>query len=193
MIIGIIGCLSTTGFIVFGISLILYMDLNKVLNRKTLAVIVLVVIVGYILFYASGTRIGDRANATIDDRTVAIEYSLQALKNKPIFGYGFYSTMGNANIQTGVCAVASMGQIGIFGFLLWLIIFGCAFAESASKKRFLYTNAAFFITALFSQPLIFAPAMYWLLFVDYDDNQLLIQRKRKQIMTYEKVINHANS
>lgn len=186
MAIGVAGCLSTAGFVVFGISLILYLDMNKVFSRKTLLIFMLFAVVIYILFYAQGTRVVDRASGTIEQRMLGIEYGLSVFKEHPILGGGFYSTLGDANIQSGICALASLGQVGIIGIGLWIFIFVFAFIDSKNKKRFLYTNAALFITALFAQPMVFAPVMYWFLFVDYDDSRVVLVRhnskKERQLL-----------
>jgi hypothetical protein len=177
MVIGVAACLSTNGFIAFGISLILYLDINKILSKKTIVIVFLAFMAAYLLFHASGTRISDRAIATIDDRKEGIEYGLQIFKEKPLFGGGFYSTLGDANIQTGICAIASLGQVGIIGISMWLMTYVFAFLDAPNKKRFIYTNIALFITALFGQPMVFAPVMYWFLFTDYDDLKIYAVRK----------------
>lgn len=174
--IGIVACLSTAGFIVFGVSLFLYMDIKKVLSRRTIIVLALFAVVIYILFFAAGTRIEDRATGTIEQRILAIEFGLNVFKQHPIFGGGFYSTLGNSEIQSGICALSLLGQVGAVGIGLWLMIFLFAFIDSGNKKRFLYANAALFVTAIFAQPMVFAPVMYWFLYVDYDDSRVILIR-----------------
>lgn len=185
MLIGLLGCFSSAGFIVFGVSLFLYFDVRDLLKKngliKVLILCLLCLAVIYILFYAQGTSLSTRAEATIDDRMAGIYFGLEVFKENPIFGGGFYSTFGNANIQTGVCALASLGQIGLLGFILWLSVFWYAYKDCPDKKRYIYTNAALFITALFSQPIMFAPVMYIFLFFDYDSCQISMIRRKKSI------------
>ena len=151
------------------------------LSKNGIITIVLIGFVVYILIYAEGVRIVDRAVATITDRTNGISYGLSVFLEKPIFGGGFYSTLGDESIQTGICAIASLGQIGIVGISLWLMIFFFSFIDCNNKKRFLYTNAALFATALFAQPLLFAPVMYWFLLIDYDKEKIYLYKKSKVI------------
>ena len=61
------------------------------------------------------------------------------------------------------------------------MIFFFSFIDCNNKKRFLYTNAALFATALFAQPLLFAPVMYWFLLIDYDKEKIYLYKKSKVI------------
>lgn len=173
---GVIACFSTAGFIVFGLSLMISNILNnkKFFSFNTVLVTVLAGIMIYVLFFARGTNIGAKANESILGRTDAISFGLNGFIDRPLFGHGFYDTLGNSLIQTGICAISSLGQIGIIGFLLWLNIWVCAFFFASSARTFLCANAAFFITALFSQPLMFAPVMYMFFFIGYDDKKELL-------------------
>lgn len=184
MLIGIVACFSTSGFIVFGVSLLVYFDVRSLFKKggfkKMLVIIALTAAMVYLLFYAQGTRILSRATATISDRMAGINFGLSVFREHPLFGGGFYNTFGYPNIQTGVCAIASLGQVGLVGVGLWLFVFLFAFLDCSNKKRFLFTNAAMFITAIFAQPIMFAPVMYWFLFCDYDDNRVKLMRKIKK-------------
>ncbi len=183
MVIGVAACLSTAGFIVFGVSLLFYFDVRSMIKndgyKHIVVVVTLIVAMVYILFYARGTSISDRSVSTIADRITGIAYGLNVFVHHPIFGSGFYSTLGNANVQTGVCALATLGQVGIVGIGLWLMIFAFAFNDCINKKRFIYTNAALFITAVFAQPMVFAPTMYWFLFCNYDSSRIKLIKKDK--------------
>lgn len=181
MAVGLLVCFSSAGFIVFAISLFLYFDIRDLLKRgglvKSIVICILFLFVTYIVLFAQGTSLSSRAEATIDDRMAGIYYGLSIFVDYPFFGGGFYSTLGNSNIQTGVCALASLGQIGLTGLMLWLLVFFYNFKGSIDKKRYIYTNAALFITALFSQPIMFAPVMYVFNFFDCDNNKVKLEKK----------------
>lgn len=184
MAVGILACFSTSGFIVFAVSLVLFFDIRSIIKKGGLWKIVIgVFLLGgliYLLFYGQGTSIATRAAKTIDDRSAGISLGLSTFFQKPFFGGGFYSTLGNENIQTGVCALASLGQVGLVGIGLWLYIFWASYIDCPSKKRFIYTNAALFITAVFAQPIMFAPVMYWFLFVNYNEQKVILKRRKRQ-------------
>lgn len=178
MLCGVGACLSTAGFIVFAVSLILYMNINKLFSWKTVVACVLVAVMVFVLFYSSGLRIADRAAATVNDRMISIQYGLSVFMKKPLFGGGFYSTLGAPNIQTGLCSLSALGQIGVVGGLLWLSTFLFAYLDAKDKQHFLCSNAALFITAVFAQPMIFAPVMYLFLFLGNEGKvKLVAQRK----------------
>lgn len=175
MCIGIIACLSTTGFIVFTISLIFYMDIKKIFSWKTVAAIGLIAIGIYMTFFANGTSISTRATATITDRLSGFIAGYEAFKDSPFFGKGFYDTLGYSNeVQVGVSAISSLGQIGIFGILFWLYSYFVAFKLSKNKRRYLHSVTPIIITGMFAQPLLAAPATYLFLFMDYDDDKIFI-------------------
>lgn len=183
MVVGLLACFSSAGFIVFAISLFLYFDVRDMLKKKglikALIFLILFLFTVYIVFFAQGTSLSSRADATINDRMIGIYYGLSVFMEHPFFGGGFYSTLGNPDIQSGVCAIASLGQIGATGFILWLMTFFFSFAGCTSKKRYIYTNAALFITALFSQPIMFAPAMYIFNFLDCDNSSIMLEKANK--------------
>lgn len=178
MCIGVAGCLSSTGFIVFAISLFFYLDIKKLFSWKTLIAVTLIIIAVYVLFYAQGTSIASRAQATITDRTIGMATGLSAFMSDPIFGKGFYDTLGQrGGVQVGVSAIASLGQVGIIGFALWLMIYLVSFKSNRFSKRFIYSCVSIVITALFSQPLLAAPAIYIFNFMDYDEHKYFVKKK----------------
>ena len=189
MIFGAFVCFSTAGFIAFGCSILLSTFLNinfkNIPIKRILSSLIIFGIVFYFLFFSSGTtsiqdkfRAGSR-QASLTDRTEAIQYSLNNLGENPLFGVGFYSA-GNG-VQAGINLLSTLGQIGIIGLLLWIIIYICAFLESGNRKRFLEANTALIITAIFSQPLVFAPVIYWFLFSDYSDQKYFMNKSHTNI------------
>lgn len=176
MCLGIAACLSTTGFIVFAISLIFFIDIRKIIRWKTLVAIGLILISIYVLFYANGISISTRVVTTITDRTDGLSAGFEAFAESPILGKGFYDTLGYDNIQVGVSALSSLGQIGIIGFILWLSPYIVLFRKSKNKQRFLYAMLPILITGGFAQPLLAAPATYVFYFMDYDDDRWFISK-----------------
>lgn len=168
MLVGVACCLSTAGFIVFFISLLFYFDLKNLFNFKTIFIIVSLLGLLYILFFAEGTSIKTRSIRTITDRTNSISNSFEVFFENPIFGKGFYDSLNSNEEQIGINMISSLGQIGITGFILWINIYFITFINSKDKKFFLCSMSPILITALGSQPLFTAPIAYIFNYFDYD-------------------------
>jgi len=180
MAVGVCTCMSTAGFVTFGIALILSLNIRKFFSIKTLVTAGLAAVMVYILFFSSGLSLADKASLSVNDRVNPILIAWEMLGNRPLFGYGYSDTLGlGGGGQIGISAVSSLAQVGIIGFMLWFAIYGCGFVAAASRKRYLYATAAWLITALFSQPLMTAPITYWFLFVDYSDERVLPHARSK--------------
>jgi hypothetical protein len=87
-----------------------------------------------------------------------------------LFGVGFLKTAQDSSILTDICFLASSGQIGIVGCILFLSTYATAFAKSADKRSFLTSNSGFFFTTLFAQPMFYSPVIYMFLFFEYSKN-----------------------
>lgn len=176
MVAGILFCLSTTGYIVFAAALIINLDIKKVLSLRMLVAVMLVASMVYLLFFSSGLRIADRSSITISERTMSMGYGLRMLGEHLLFGYGFMST-NNSMVQTGICAIASAGQIGLVGIALWLGIYASVLTEKVSWYRYVCAIAAVIATALFTQPLLHSVATYCFVFFNYSSTNYIIKNK----------------
>lgn len=173
--ISVFACFSTAGFIVFAVALVLSLNLKKIGKKRFISVVFLLFSLIYILGYAGGTRLTDKAEASVTDRMIAMESGIENFKNHPLFGVGFYSTDANSSIQSEISLIASSGQIGTVGIGLYFIIYLISYKNAKSKRRYIVALAPLFITALFFQPLVFSPVVYMLFFADYDDDKVSLE------------------
>ena len=182
MAFGVCACMSTAGFIAFGIALILSFEIKALFNWKTVVSAILIVAMVYVLFYSSGLSLSDKAQLSILDRVDYLFVGLRAWFQRPIFGHGYSDTLGyGSGSQVGINAISSLGQIGTVGFVIWLAVYITNIRYYKKKKRWIIANVAYLITALFSQPLMFAPITYWFFFTNYDEEPEYLLKKRRNL------------
>lgn len=169
---------STPGFTCFMVSLALYYlyrARNKV--RASLFTLIFLVLSVIIFLYMPVFGYFDKIQthgASISDRTVSFFQSYYYFVDNP-FGTGYLSLshIDNANISL----VSSIGQVGIFVFLLILMLYLfpiLALRKNDCVKYFILTSP-FFLTMLVSQPVFDSPGS-WVFFMTwifiYHDNHI---------------------
>ena len=174
LLLGLIGCLSTTGLVIFFSILALNQitkNLNKLFSFQTLGVI-LVIVIAVLLLLGEGTYgFKFRWENCLYDRTIAMSYGLANFVKHPIFGIGFFRDAGLSTIQAEANFIASLGNIGLVGGFLFFIVYLSALIYSDDKRLFLTSNGDFFLTALTAQPLYMSPLMYVFLFSNIKTKQ----------------------
>lgn len=167
MALGIIFCFSLSGYIAFGISLILSFEFRKKENRKfIIGATVLLAIVIYCLTSVQGIRIQDKYQGSIDDRIMPVTRSINILKEHPLFGTGYSNNIGSWYMNINFLGIAS--KIGIVGCILYFLPYIFSFLAAKDKKLYTSSMASLIITLLTSQPLVGACLIYALFFADYD-------------------------
>lgn len=155
---------STTGYALFLVSLSLYFYSNFRSKLLGLFCLISTCVSSILLFlFLPGIGYYDKLRThgeSIKERGGAATQGLQAFFDNP-FGIGYLSnvnnSMGNINI------VASLGQIGIIGFVLILIMFSYPLFIVNMKQRLNYLTifSPVFLTAIFAQPIYDSPATYF--------------------------------
>ena len=178
MLLGVIACMSTTGFVLFFATLILNQltkQIRKVFSFQTAGVILIVLLAVYFLMGDSTFGWRFRFENSFGDRMAAMDYGLKNLQDHFLFGIGFFKNSGIATIQAEVNLIAALGNIGAVGGVLFLLIYFIAFMYAEDKRYFLTTNAVLFLTTLTAQPLYVSPLIYIFLFLNYKK----VQDRRK--------------
>lgn len=171
---GVLACFSTTGFAIFVFAILLNVLIDrqsKLISLNTLLIISIVVLLAWILLGPESYGLSNRLNVSYIDRSTAMEYSAQYLKQAPLFGIGFMSLPDNAGVQWNICLLGSAGQIGYAGLLLFLTIYIVGFFSCRThngRRCFFFANTSFFLTTILAQPLFYSGLIYMFLFFDYD-------------------------
>lgn len=101
--------------------------------------------------------------ASISDRTNSMVNGLNSFLENP-FGVGLYNT----DIKhAGINLISSLHLIGIFGFILILLVYLSPLISSIPRKDYIIVYLPIILTSMFSQPLIDAPVIYVLLLAKY--------------------------
>lgn len=156
LIFGIVASFSTAGIAVLVISLVI----SFVLNRKILRAFIFVIVAYIAVFYTPIIGVNakmDTHGASISDRYIATENSLNLLKENPI-GIGLYNTTGYDN--SGINLVAASSMIGIQGFILAILTYLVPLFFLQNKKNYFLSISPILITSLVSQPILDAPLVY---------------------------------
>ena len=139
--------------------------------RKSLYLaMVLAILIGamYLLLFGGNLSLSKRMDLSYNERTLAFVYGFQELLKNPFFGTGFMKDFSNVtSIQVGIALIASIGNIGLVGFLLFLCIYLAALLRADDKRKFILCNTSFFITTLFAQPFYTSAIIYIFLFDNY--------------------------
>ena len=171
---GVLACFSTTGLVIFVFAILLNILIDrqsKFISFNTLLIISTVVLLAWILLGSGSYGLSNRLSVSYIDRSTAMEYSAQYLKQAPLFGVGFMSLPDNVGVQWNICLLGSAGQIGYVGLLLFFTIYIVGFfaCRTLSGKRcFFFANISFFLTTILAQPLFYSGLIYMFLFFDYD-------------------------
>ncbi len=117
------------------------------------------------------------------DRIGAILDSFEILKTNALLGVGY----GNTKSYTfeAVNFIGSLGQIGLLGFIIYLIPYLYVFVKIKSSE-FLAPFVALIATIFFSQPIYDKPISYIMLFFIY--HSYCDKYKADNLITKEKVI-----
>lgn len=175
LLFGLIGCLSTTGLVIFFSILALNQitkNLNKLFSFQTLGVILVIVIAALLLLGEGTYGFKFRWENSFSDRTIAMSYGLTNFVKHPIFGIGFFREASLSTIQAEANFIASLGNIGLVGGFLFFFVYLNALICSDDKRLFLTSNGDFFLTALIAQPLYMSPLMYVFLFSNIKTKQV---------------------
>lgn len=169
--IGVFICFSTTGIIIFLCTLIIRNLFNT--NKKFFSlqnILILLIIISCILLLMGNNTfsLANKLSVSFVDRNLAINYGISNFIEHPLVGVGFLKPSLYNYIQTDICLIASIGQIGIVGGALFILIYVVSTFHSINKKKFLLANAGFLLTALVAQPIFYSPLMYIFLFSQYD-------------------------
>jgi hypothetical protein len=93
---------------------------------------------------------------SLSDRSESIERGLEDVGRNP-FGYGLYSSLGT---NDGICLLAQMGMMGLFGFMCQVLMLSGWRPGPARNWKKVAACTPLLITAMVSQPLAGAPMMY---------------------------------
>lgn len=168
LVLGIIACFSTTGFINLIITYFLYIILVKSKNNKKMTIIGITLIAIMIIAFINipGISIQDKAQTSITDRQYATLYGLELFKEHLLFGIGYYNN--DVSLQnTGINFISSSYTIGLVGCILYFLVFLSTLISAKNIKNYLICITPLIITLLFSEPLIDAPLIYVLLLADF--------------------------
>lgn len=169
LMIGVVACLSTTGIVLFFSILIinqLTKSLKRVFSLQTVGIILVVVVAAVFLMSDSTFGLTFRLEKSFTDRSIAMAYGLENLKQNLLFGIGFMKDSGST-VQSEVNLIASLGNIGLVGGILFLLVYITGLVISEDKRQYISANGSFFLTAIIAQPLYFSPLMYLFLFTSY--------------------------
>lgn len=156
LILGIIASFSTAGIAVLVISLVISFVLNKKLVRAFIFIVVAYIAVFYTPIIGVNAKM-DTHGASISDRYIATENSLNLLKDNP-FGVGLYNTTGYEN--SGINLVAASSMIGIQGFILTIATYLIPLIFVENKKNYFLSVSPILVTSIASQPILDAPLVY---------------------------------
>lgn len=173
LIIGLVSTFSTIGIAICFIiwSLRLFMYKNKILAIAILSLGL------YSALYAPYIGVISKAEthgASIDDRSNATTRGLENLSEN-IVGTGlynqdeFYIENGNINL------LAMSYTLGLLGLLLVLLMYFLpliVFKSNEDKKKYLLSILPFFLTLLFSQPILDAPFIFIMLLANLNYKSL---------------------
>lgn len=159
---------STTGYVLFFVSLSIYLFIQCKNKFFGLIAMFMSFITTVLLFlFTPGIGYYDKQithSSSITERGDAVSSGLARFLDNP-FGVGYLSnidnTMGNINM------LASIGQVGIIGFILTLLLFTYPVINTNKEYR-LYSimlTTPIFLTALFSQPLYDTPGTYFCMII----------------------------
>lgn len=177
MVLGLVVCFSTTGMVIFvGIQVLnlLMQRWKKLFSFNTLAITIVIVMFVYLLVAGDTFSFSYRFEMSYSDRIDAMEYAMTNLVKSPFFGVGFMRTPNVSTIQSDISLIASTGQIGLIGILLFLLVYLVALLNTKDKqarKKFMFSNSGFLLTTLFAQPLFYSGLIYYFLLMDYSINQ----------------------
>ena len=175
MFLGVISCFSTAGFITFIFVYFINIFFNIKKYKFNIIFAVGILIICTILFInTKGISIQDKAVESINDRASAIIQTMEVLKDKPLFGVGYYSD--NKNTTMGINFISSIYMIGIVGAILYFMIFISAYIKCKNKITFILAILPIIITSLFAQPLIDAPLIYIFVLANYNIEEKLIKK-----------------
>ncbi|MGN7167362.1 hypothetical protein ACTHSJ_16015 [Paenibacillus cellulositrophicus] len=156
LFLGILASFSTAGVAVLFINLVISFILNKKLIRAAVFVIFAYLAIFYTPFIGVNAKM-DTHGASISDRYIAVENSLNSLKENPL-GIGLYNATGFNN--SGINLVAASSMIGIQGFLLAILTYLIPMIFVQNKRSYFLSVSPLLITSLTSQPILDAPLVY---------------------------------
>lgn len=166
ILLGVVLTLSTTGLALLPATLLLWI----MLRIRTDMIIKLgfglasVAITTLVSLYtpAMGILSKDEVRQTsIMDRLEATTAGLSSALHNP-FGVGMYGMLDVQN--AGINLLAAMGQIGVPGFLLVVVMFLAPLIRTSNRAAYAVAVFPLFMTGLISEPLVDAPLVYVALF-----------------------------
>lgn len=169
MALGIIFCFSTTGILLFFLTLFIDFFSQNERYKNRFFVVILIAILVSVLAFGGTYSFANRIKVSYADRLDNIKLGWDLLLQHPLFGVGYVKDLGfGKNDLSDICLLSSSGKIGIVGVLLFVIAILAAFCCASNKKVFFLATFGFIITAIFAQPLFKVPLMYVMFFMNYD-------------------------
>ena len=132
---------------------------KRVRAWRVIVTVVMIAAVYPVSMYTPYIGLEDKAmthGASLSDRSVSIERGLEDMRRNP-WGYGLYSSLRH---NDGICLIAQLGMIGLFGFGCQVLMLSGLRAGPGRNWKKVATCAPLLITALVSQPLTGAPITY---------------------------------
>ena len=165
---GVLISLSTAGVAVFLITLgAVFLVRSKFTAQRFVMLLLVIAAAVPVVLYAPYVGILSKTEThsdSVSDRQEAVERGLSLVLENPM-GLGLGGVKAkNASINL----IAALGSIGVVGFVLQVIILSGIGGGGRAKLRVI-AFLPLVLTALFSQPLIGAPAVYVLLLVCFDN------------------------
>lgn len=129
---------------------------------RALVTLVLVSLVYPVALYTPYIGLEDKAathGTSISDRSASISRAIDNAMINPI-GYGLYT---GKEQNDGICLLAQLGMIGLFGFVCQVMILSAWRPGTKIDWRKMAACSPLLVTALISQPIAGAPATYVML------------------------------
>lgn len=161
---GVVTTFSTSGIsLLIATSLLWFFSQTRIdLYIKTLAIILSFVFSPIVLIFTPYVGLIDKIQThgvSIEIRLMQISEGLITAFNHPL-GVGYYSQPG-----TGINLLSTIGQIGLVGFILSLIVYIVPLISSKTDRAaYLIAIFPIFTTLLIAQPIFDAPLVYIMLF-----------------------------
>lgn len=165
---GVLISLSTAGVAVFLVTFGAASLLRRRLTGQRLVMLLIVVVAAVpVVLYAPYVGVLSKSEThsdSVSDRQEAVERGLSVVLENPL-GLGLGGVKAkNASVNL----IAALGSIGVVGFFVQLLILSGIGGGGSARQR-VVAFLPLVLTALFSQPLIGAPAVYVLLLTYFEN------------------------
>jgi hypothetical protein len=159
LVIGVIFAFSSLGIVLVmaTLGLVFLVGRRGLTAGRALIAVISVALCYPIAVYTPYIGLSDKADthaASLSDRSLAIIDGLRTVAENPL-GYGLFS---NLSENGGICLIASLAQVGLFGFLCQFIMLSGWRPGPRQSWPKIVACMPLLVTALISQPIAAAPA-----------------------------------